>query len=168
MNTLNLVLTVILGVAASIILFLIAGIVLKKKPYEFEMVFMRPGVNEHTMIRGASLDSEYEINGEKYEIKADRLYRVKPRFPIRIFMRLRSIKQRFIVVYSHGKKVPIEPVDVTVTARILKEVNESRALDRAMREEFKVPMDMKKILMILGVLIISAVIYVLMTGEVQL
>lgn len=168
MNIINLVLTVISGVAASILVFLIARVVLKKKPYEFEMVFMRPGVNEHTMIRGASLDSEYEINGEKYEIKADRLYRVKPRFPIRIFMRLRSIKQRFIVVYSHGKKDPIEPVDVVVTARILREVNESRALDRAMRSEFKVPMDMKKILMILGVLIISAVIYVLMTGEVQI
>lgn len=168
MKIINLALMMISGVAASILMFLTARIFLKKKPYEFEMVFMRPGVNEHKMIRGASLDSEYEIDGEKYEITSDRLYRVKPRFPVRIFMRLRSIEQRFIVVYSHKKKDPIEPVDVTVTARILKEVNESRALDRAMRSEFKVPMDMKKILMILGVLIISAVIYVLMTGEIQI
>ena len=164
----NLVFMALAGIVIPILGLIIARIVLKRKPYEFEMVFMRPGVNDHVMIRGSSLDFEHEINGKKYEIKSDRLYRVKPGLPVRIWMKIRSVRERFTVVYPYKKTKAISPPDVTVTARILKEVNESRALDRALRSEFKVPMDMKKILLIIGFLVICSVIYVLMSGDIAI
>lgn len=147
---------------------IIARIVLKCEPYEFDMVFMKPGVNDHVMIRGSSLDFKHEIDGTEYEIKSDRLYRVKPGFPVRIWMKIRSVRGRFTVVYPHKKTEPIAPTEISVTARILKEVKESRALDKALRGEFKVPMDMKKILLIIGFIVIVSVIYVLMSGEIAI
>lgn len=164
----NLVFMALAVVVIPILGFIILRIVLKREPYEFDMVFMKPGVNDHVMIRGSSLDFEHEIDGKKYEIKSDRLYRVKPGFPVRIWMKIRSVRERFTVVYPDTKTEPIAPVEVGVTARILKEVNESRALDKALRSEFKVPMDMKKILLIIGFLVICSIIYVLMSGEIAI
>lgn len=137
---------------------------LKKEPYTFILVFMRPGVNDHVTVRGSSLDFKHEHGKKEYEVKSDRLYRVKPRFPVRFWWWFIGVKEKFITVYRHKQTVPVEPIPVQVTARILKEVNESRALGQAMKSEFKVPMDLKKLLMIVGFLVLVAIVYVLVMG----
>lgn len=154
---------ILVGVLAVLTLFAVRRY-LKKKPYEFILVFMRPGVNDHVKVRGSSLDFKHEHGNKKYEIKSDRLYRVKPRFPVRVWWWFIGVKERFLTVYRHKQTVPIAPIPVQVTARILKEVHESRALGMAMRSEFKVPMDLKKILMIVGFLVLVAIVYVLVMG----
>ena len=138
--------------------------ILKKEPYEFILVFMRPGVNDHVKVGGSSLDFTHKHGKKEYEIKSDRLYRVKPRFPVRLWWRFLGVKERFLTVYRHKQTTPIEPEAIQVTARILKEVHDSRALGQAMRSEFKVPMDLKKILMIVGFLVIVAIVYVIVMG----
>lgn len=142
---------------------------LKKEPYEFEMVFMKPGIDEHTKIRGSSLEFETpEIGEKKYKIKADRLYRVKPGQIGKLVKWIKGISGSFIAVYQDGETDPIETPSVKISARILKEVQNSRALGSALKSEFKVPMDLKKILLIVGVVIIGAVVYILMSGEIAL
>jgi len=134
--------------------------------YQFEIVFMKPGVNPHKFIRGSSLDFVYEHESNKYNITSDRLYRVKPGLFTRIMFILKGINQRFIVVFQKGKKTPIAPQKVEVSSRILNEVKESRALDKALRGEWSIPWDLKKILLVMGFIVLVAVVYLVVTGQV--
>ncbi len=138
---------------------------LRKKPYAFEMIFMRPGVNKHILVRGDKLNFTHEIDKKKYKVQPDRLYRVKPSKLLKFWMKFTGVKEKFIVSYQHKKTSPIFTKGVKVSTRILKEVNESRALGKAMRSEFKVSMDLKKILMIVGVVVIGIIAYLIVMGD---
>ena len=148
--------------------FLILRVVLKKDPYKFYMIFMTPGVDKNVIVYGDSLDFNHKIGNKTYNIKAERLYRFKPKLARKILHKFRGIKQCFIIVYQHKKTDPLAPVDVKVSARILKEVSESRALDKALRSEFSVPWDLKKILMVIGFLVIAIIVWVVISGDVSL
>lgn len=139
-----------------------------RKIYQFEIVFMRPGVNDHIFVRGDSLDFEHEHDSKKFNITSDRLYRVKPGIFTRFMFKLKGINQRFIVSFQKDKKTPISPQSVKVSSRILNEVKSSRALDKALRGEFAVPMDLKKLIIIMEFIALVAVVYVLMTGQVTI
>lgn len=140
----------------------------KKKPYKFNMIFRTPGLDTHFTVFGDCLDFSHKVAEKEYEIKAERLYRLKPKIITKIWYKLRGIKESFIIVYLHGKTEPLAPVEVEVSARILKEVSESRALDKALRSEFSVPWDLKKILMVVGFLVIAVVVWMIMSGEINL
>ncbi len=147
---------------------IVLRIILKREPYEFELIFMRPGVDDHEKIRGSSLDFEHEIDGKKYRIEPDRLYRIKPGIGGKIWRGITGVKESFLVIYQHKKRNPISTPNVQISARILKEVHESRALGTALKSEFKVPMDLKKLALIIGFVVIAAVVYVLVTGEIAI
>jgi hypothetical protein len=68
------------------------------------------------------------------------------------------------VTFQDGQTEPISQGTVKVTSRILKEVNESKALDKALKGEFRMGMDLKKILMILGIVLVVVISYVLYSG----
>ena len=137
---------------------------LRSKPYQFDLILMSPGVNDHFRIEGDSLEFEHEHGGKKYQVKADRLYRVRVGMMTSLWFRVKGIKKRFLVAFHHKKTSPIAPVDVKVTARVLKEVNESRALGKALRGEFKLPMDLKKILLVMGFIVVVIIAYVMVMG----
>ncbi|MBA7491396.1 hypothetical protein ES702_01941 [subsurface metagenome] len=134
--------------------------------YQFELVFMGPGVNQHEFIRGDSLDFEHERESKKVKITSDRLYRVKPGIFKRLLFKIKGINQKFIVIYQKGKKIPVAPVEIKISSRVLGEVKESRALDKALKSEFAIPMDLKKILMIMGFLVIVVIAWLVVTGQV--
>jgi hypothetical protein len=137
----------------------------RKEPYEFLVINMRAGVNAHKKIKGESLEFETTIDNKKIKIMPDRLYRVKSGRVRKILDRFYGIKQRFLVIYQKGKKEPIKPPSVKVSARILKQVNESRALGKSLSSEFSVPMDLKKILIIFGfVLVVIVAWYIVQMG----
>ena len=142
--------------------------IMKRDPYEFELIFMRPGIDDHVKIRGSSLDFTHEINKKKYTIEPDRLYRIKPGIGGKIWKWITGVKESFLVIYQHNKTKPISTPKVKISARILKEVHESRALGTALKSEFKMPMDLKKIALIIGFVVIAAVVYVLVTGEIAI
>jgi len=149
-----------------IIIYAFLKTIFKGGRYQFELVFMGPGVNQHEMIRGNSLDFEHDHDSKKFKITSDRLYRVKPGILKRLLFKFVGINQKFIVIYQKGKKLPVSPVDIKISSRVLGEVKESRALDKALRSEFAVPMDLKKILMIMGFLIIAVIAWLVVTGQV--
>jgi len=142
--------------------------ILKREPYEFELIFMRPGVDDHVKIWGSSLEFKHEINKKEYEIEPDRLYRIKPGIRGKIWRWITGVKESFLVIYQYKKTKPISTPKVKISARILKEVHESRALGTALKSEFKIPMDLKKIALIIGFVVIAAVVYVLVTGEIAI
>ncbi len=146
--------------------FMILRIVLKKPPYQFKMIFRSPGVDEHITVYGDKLDFEQEIEKKKYAIKAERLYRVKPGLWMRIFNKFRGVKESFVIIYLHNKKTALAPVTVHASARIIYEVSQSRALNKAFSSEFSVPWDLKKILMVIGFLVVAVIIYVVISGDV--
>lgn len=164
MKLLDIALTGVSVLASLVILYMLRNFY-KLESYEFMMIFMNAGVNKHELIRGNQLDFKHKIGTREIEIKSDRLYRVKSGKLRGFYMILRGIKQRFIVVYQDTKTEPISPPEVKVSANVLREVNESRALDKALRSEFSVPMDTKKILLIIGFVIVVIIAYVMVTGE---
>jgi len=135
------------------------------KKYQFDFIFMRPGVNYHEIIRGDELEFSLNYESDEYKITSERLYRVKPRLMKRIQFKLVGINQKFIVAFQNGKYVPLEPVKVNVSSRILGEVKDSRALFKALKNEFSIPMDLKKIVIIIGGIMIVALIYLVATGQ---
>ena len=136
------------------------------KKYQFELIFMKPGVNEHEMIRGDELSFNHEHGSKEFKITSERLYRVRPPIMKRIQFKLVGINQRFIVVFQDGKTEPIQPVNVNVSSRILSEVKDSRALFKALKNEFSIPMDLKRIVIIIGGIMIVALVYLVATGQV--
>ena len=149
-----------------IILYFLLKIVSQGDQYQFELVFMDAGVNKHIFTRKNDLSFEYENNSKTYQIKSDRLYRVKPGIMRRLIYKLKGINQGFIVIFQKGKESPVVPVDVKITSNVLGEVRDSRALSKAFKSEFSVPMDLKKILIIMAFVVIAVIAFLVMTGQV--
>ena len=161
----NYILGGILVTVTGLIGYLVLRNFVRSKPYQFDLILMKPGVNDHFRIEGDSLEFEHEQDGKKYQVKADRLYRVRVGKMTSLWFMLKGIRKRFLIAFHHEKTKPIEPVEIKVTARVLKEVNESRALGKALRGEFKLPMDLKKILLVMGFIVVVIIAYVMVTGE---
>lgn len=165
LTTVQTVITGIVGIVCLIMLWFLWRIRVKKI-YQFELIFMRAGVNDHVFVRGSELSFKHEYNAKEYDIASDRLYRVKPQIFTRFSFMLKGIKKRFIVVFQKGKKTPIKPIEVSVSSRVLNEVRKSRAIDKALKSEFAIPMDLKKIIIILGFIVVVIVSYLVVTGQV--
>lgn len=156
-------------IGVSILTSLIILVLLRKNfmsdPYEFDLILMGPGVDHHVRISGDSLEFSHKHGEKEYEVKADRLYRVRVGRITGLWFLLRGIKKRFLLGYQYEKTEPISPEgELKVTARVLREVNESKALGKALRGEFKLPMDLKKILLIMGFIVVVIIAYVLVSG----
>lgn len=159
----------LIGLLIGLIFFMVFKILFKSPGrYQFNLIFMTPGVNPHETVYNDELEFSHEFRNRTYEIKADRLYRLRPGKARKYFNRLRNVREVFTVAYLYKKTKPLGPISVNVSNRILKEVNESRALDRGMRGEFKLPMDMKKLLMVVGVIVVVIVAYILVSGDLVL
>lgn len=156
---------VILGLSMYIVYALVTRRLNVKNRYQFETVFMRPGLNDHKFTRGDELDFQHDHDSKKYEIKSERIYRVKPGLKTRIQFKIVGIRQRFIIVFQDNKTEPLTPVNVKISARILAEVADSQALKKALKNEFSVPMELKRIVIIIGLVILAAVIYLVATGQ---
>lgn len=160
-------LIILMGVSVLIVLLMIRALMLKYRadPYQFDVITMKPGVNKHERVTGSQLEFTHTDDTTDYKIKSERLYRVKVGKFTGLLFRMRGIRQRFLVGYQHNQTDPIAPPDeIKVSARVLKEVNESRALDRALAGEFNLPMDPKKILILMGFVVIVAIAYLMITG----
>ena len=127
---------ILIGIVVPTLSFMILRTVLKKPPYKFKMIFRSPGVDTHFTVYGDALSFKHKIGDQEYEIKAERLYRFRPGIAQRILYKFRGIKESFFIVYLDKKTEPLAPGTAKVSARIIKEVSESRARDRALKSEF--------------------------------
>lgn len=153
-------------ILCGVILYFILKVLSMGEKYQFELVFMDAGVNKHIFTRKNELNFEHKNNSKTYQIKSDRLYRVKPGIMGRLIYKLKGINQGFIVIFQKGKESPVAPVDVKITSNVLGEVRDSRALSKAFKAEFSVPMDLKKILIIMALVVIAVLAFLVMTGQV--
>lgn len=137
-----------------------------KGRYVFDLVQMMPGVNKYTRVKSDKLEFKHKIGDMELEIESDRLYRVKSPLHEKIIFWIRGISNKFLVIYRKGKNKPVKFETSKVSARTMKIIEESRALEAAMKDEFSIPWDMKKFIIVLGALIIISVTYLVMTGQV--
>jgi len=162
-NKIGISVTVFFGL---ILVYLLLKVTSRGDQYQFELVFMEAGVNKHIFTRKNDLNFEYENDSDTYQIKSDRLYRVKPGILGRLIYKLKGINQGFIVIFQKEKKAPVAPVDVKITSNVLGEVRDSRALSKAFKAEFSVPMDLKKLLIIMAFVVVGVLVFLVMTGQV--
>lgn len=166
LNIIFLMARVILGLLVMVIVGIVIRFLLKKKPYLFELVVMTPGVNKHILVYTDALEFDHDEENLNLKIDSDRLFRVKPSFRERMIFRVRGVKNKFMVIYRKGKKTPVSFETADVSARVLKIIDESRALSKAMESEFSIPWDLKKAVIALGFLIIVVVAWLVATGQV--
>jgi len=141
---------------------------LSPSKYEFRLVIMRPGVNSHYTFREKGLEFTHDIDGVSYEVDPTTLYIWRPKLRRRIMWRLKRIKGGFMAIYRAGQPKAIQYKPPTVTPSLIRVIHDSGALTRALKDEFKEGMDVKKLFMIFMVLAVILVLYLSLTGQLEL
>lgn len=136
--------------------------------YEFRLVIMRKGVNSHHTFRGNGLEFTHDIDGISYEVDPTTLYIWRPKLRRRLRWRLRRIKGGFMAIYREGQPKAIGFKAPIVTPNLIKVIYTSGALTKALKDEFKEGMDVKKLFMIFMVLAVGLVLYLALTGQLKL
>ena len=135
--------------------------------YEFRLVIMSQGVNSHHTLRKDSLEFTHEIEETTYEVDPTTIYIWTPKLRRRIMWRLRRIKGGFMAVYREGQPKAIGFKAPIVTPNLIKVIYSSGALTKALKDEFKEGMDVKKLFMIFLVLAVGLVLYLALTGQLK-
>jgi len=141
---------------------------LSPSKYEFRLVIMRPGVNSHHTFMEKGLEFKHDIDGVEYEVDPTTLYIWKPKLRRRIMWKLRRINGGFMAIYREGQSKAIEYKSPTVTPSLIRVIYDSGALTKALKDEFKEGMDIKKLFMIFMVLAVAIVFYLALTGQLKL
>lgn len=100
----------------------------------------------------------------EYSIETKDLYEIEPGAMTRLKWRLKGIKSGFIVVFDK-KNEPIGYQAPSKSAYLLKTVEESRALSKALRDEFKKAIEGKTLFMYVILIVVAIVAYLVITGQ---
>ena len=136
--------------------------------YEFKLVIMRPGVNSHHILRKEELEFTHQINDTTYEVDPTTIYIWNPGLRRRLMWKLKRIKGGFMAIYREGQPKAIGFKSPKVTPNLIKVIYSSGALTKALKDEFKEGMDVKKLFMIFLVLAVGLVLYLALTGQLKL
>lgn len=136
--------------------------------YEFRLVIMKEGVNSHHTLRKDDLEFEYKIGDTTYEVDPTTIYIWTPKLWRRLMWKLRRIKGGFMAVYREGEPKAIGFKAPKVTPSLIRVIYSSGALTKALKDEFKEGMDVKKLFMIFMVLAVGLVLYLALTGQLKL
>ena len=136
--------------------------------YEFRLVIMRDGVNSHHTFRKKGLEFKHKIGEIEYEVYPTTIYIWRPPLMRRLTWRLRGIKGGFMAIYREGQSKAIGFKAPTVTPALIKVIYSSGALTKALKDEFKEGMDIKRLFMIFMVLAVGLVLYLALTGQLKL
>ena len=139
-----------------------------KGKYEFRLVIMSQGVNSHHTIRKDSLEFDHEMGGNDYKVEPTTLYIWRPPLGRRILWRLRGIKRGFMAIYREGQSQAIGFKAPEVTPGLIKVIYSSGALTKALKDEFKEGMDVKRLFMIFMVIAVILVLYLALTGQLKI
>lgn len=138
----------------------------KKRKYAFTVIILGP-VNKHYNYVKDSMAHIHEILGrtESINVKPKDLYRLKAGLLTRLRYKIRGIDSGFLAVFGEGSEEPISYDAPKYSARVLKEISESRALKTALKDEFAKAMDTKALFMYFLLIAGAIVIYLFMTGQ---
>lgn len=135
--------------------------------YEFRLVIMKNGVNSHHTLRKDSLEFTHKIEETTYEVDPTTIYIWTPTLRRRIMWKLKRIKGGFMAIYREGQPKAIGFKAPKVTPNLIKVIYSSGALTKALKDEFKEGMDVKKLFMIFLVLAVGLVLYLALTGQLK-
>jgi hypothetical protein len=105
---------------------------------------------------------------DSYDIDPTVLYELDPNWAQKIGMLLGGISTSFIVVFNEGNRAPVPYVAPKRSAYVLKTIEESTALSKALREEFAGEFSVKKMFMYLVIIIVGVLAYMILTGQINM
>lgn len=104
-------------------------------------------------------------NNVTINVAPENIYRIKPGFMGRLKWKLRRINAGFLVVFGTDSKKAVSYESPKYSAKVLKTINESRALKTALKEEFKQAVNTKTLFMYFLLIAGAVVVYLFMTGQ---
>ena len=133
--------------------------------YEFHLCLVG---DRHRWIktRNDSMAFNHTEGETEYSIETKDLYEIEPGAMTRLKWRLKGIKSGFIVVFDKENK-PIGYQAPSKSAYLLKTVEESRALSKALRDEFKKAIEGKTLFMYVILIVVAIVAYLVITGQLK-
>jgi len=135
------------------------------RQFEFRICIMKDGVNSWVKSKKDTLTWEY---ADSYQIEPNCLYELEKSIGLRIKQWKNRIKNTFIVIFKEDNPKGIVYVEPERSAYTLKVVEESKALSLALKEEFKKAMSSKTIFLIIVLAIVIGVVYMVVTGQVNI
>lgn len=135
--------------------------------YEFRLIIMREGVHPHHTVRKDNLQFKHKIEDVEYEVDPTTIYEWTPGLRRKLRWRLGGIKAGFIAVFREGTAKAISYKTPYVSPRLIKIIYGNRALTKALKDEFKEAMDVKRLFMIFLVLVVGLVLYLALTGQLK-
>lgn len=135
-----------------------------KPKYEFEIVVLKPGINDHSVHINENMNHEYE----SYKIKPENLFKVSPGIFDRIRYRIQGIDSKFMVIFQETEDTPISYETPKYSSRVLKTVSTSKALSSALKDEFAKALDPKKFFMYFMLIVGAIIAYLVITGQIIL
>lgn len=130
------------------------------QPYHFEIITLRKGSNKHEILRKDTL----EFSHGNLKVQPEKIYLVASNPIYWIINKIQGIKARFLVIFLEGQTEALTYKTPKISPSLLKIVEESRALSRALKDEFKEAVNVRQLFFFLIILIVGVVIYMAMTG----
>jgi hypothetical protein len=130
--------------------------------HEFRIIEMSEGLNTWELVYNEKLSFKHG----KYEIEPEALYKVRPRFGDRVRWFINGIDAGFIIVFKKDTATAIKFARPTRSAEVLLTVEQSRALGRALRDEFKQAIGGRTIWIIIFVIVVGVLVYYFYTGRI--
>ncbi len=130
---------------------------------EFNIIVMDDGINQWERVKNEGLTFTTD---QKYEVKPDALYRLRPGLATRIRWYAQGIKAGFLIVFKKDKAEAIKYEKPKRTAETLRTVEESRALGKALADEFREAIGGRTIFIVIAVVVVGVLVYYFYTGRI--
>ena len=101
------------------------------------MRLLAEGCNKHYKFSVTELPSIKIIDGVKYTIKTENLFKIRRSILKRIYDFIILRQGHYLILFQEGIDKPIKNTSINVTPRILLKVKNSRILGNMMKELFK-------------------------------
>lgn len=157
---------VIIWVLIAIMVGLLILVVKKAKltpQNEFNIIIMDDGINQWKRVKNEGLTFTAT---DGYEVKPDALYRLRPGLGTKIRWYVTGIRAGFLIVFKKDQAQAIKFEKPKRTAETLRTVEESRALGKALADEFREAIGGRTIFIVIAVVVVGVLVYYFYTGRI--
>lgn len=130
---------------------------------EFNIIIMDDGINQWKRVKNEGL--AFTTEGD-YEVKPDALYRLRPGLGTKIRWYVTGIRAGFLIVFKKDQAQAIKFEKPKRTAETLRTVEESRALGKALADEFREAIGGRTIFIVIAVVVVGVLVYYFYTGRI--
>jgi hypothetical protein len=159
------IINVVMRVAIVLMVGLLILVIRKSKTTpknEYRIITMKEGLNSWEIVHNSELTFKH---GTK-QIEPDALYKIRPRFIDRVRWALGNIAGGFIIVFKDGEDTAIKFEKPKRSAETILIIEQSRALGRALADEFKQAIGGRTIFIVILVIVVGVLVYYFYTGRI--